>query len=168
MTDLTLSGPRPGRGGLRKIPREIIDHLGGEMAFGDAVVAYRQAKAEHANTEGVAAPVAHPLVEEVVNRYGAAFEIEEPPQPEPKGKPFLAEDQGLLARLDGDMQIVKERIEALAKQIFDLGDVLREKGIEIDAVKLAIDNTDKALRENLQTQVGRLSERVEALTPPRV
>ena len=164
-TELTLNGPR-NKGGPRIIPRAIVDHLGGEMAFSDAVVRYREAKAAHALTdnETIGAPIAHPLVEEVVNRYGAAFEIEEPPDPEPKGKPFLAEDQDRLIRLDGDSKIFADRLAELDKKIFQALEVSREIGRVIEALRDELANT----RANTQEQIRRLSEQLEAITPARV
>jgi len=119
---MMLTGGR--RSGPRQIPRATIDYLGGELAFSDAVAAFRQAKDAHSRTEGVAAPIAHPLVEEVVNRYGAEFEIVEPPPVKPAPPPVEQEMIDGYQRLVGDqataLRILTDLSALVAKQAGDI------------------------------------------------
>lgn len=62
------------------VDRAVADALGFDLAA--AVAEFAAARAAHAETEGEPAPVAHPLVERIVVT-GGAFEIVEPPEPEP-------------------------------------------------------------------------------------
>jgi hypothetical protein len=156
---LTLHGAK--QNGPRKIPRAIIEHLGGEMAFSDAVVQYREAREAHTKTVGVAAPIAHPLVEEVVNRYGAAFEVEEaPPPPDKNIRPFTNEDREKIGRLETDLKIVRDRLDAVEKALFEASEREREARVGLQA------QPDPAL-DAIRSTLVLIDKRLEAVEDAR-
>lgn len=68
------------------IAYENVAAFGGEEALAAAVADFQQALADHAASVGIPAPVAHPIVEEIVRLHGGEFEVLPPPvtgEPEP-------------------------------------------------------------------------------------
>ena len=66
---------------IYRISREELNTVGGEEALNKGIANYTAALADHAKTEGVPAPIAHPWVEAIVKRGGGVYEIIEPPAP---------------------------------------------------------------------------------------
>lgn len=56
-----------------RISSDELDALGFDLA--SAVGAYQTAREAHKLTEGVPAPTAHPVVEDIVRRHGGQFEV---------------------------------------------------------------------------------------------
>lgn len=69
------------------VPFALAAQFGGEAGLAGAVAAFEQALSEHALTVGVPAPVAHPLVEQIVRGHGGAFSVQPPPPDDEPGYP---------------------------------------------------------------------------------
>jgi hypothetical protein len=86
------------------VPKSIADHLGYDLA--EAVDSFKEAVAAHALTVNEPAPVAEPLVEEIVRGYGSFEIVDDTPIPTPAELRYQA-TQAVL-------RTAAERIAALA------------------------------------------------------
>ncbi len=71
------------------VPRAYLAEFGGEQGLADAVADFAAALEAHALTVDVPAPTAHPLVADLVRRFGGHYEIEPEPEAAPE-PPFTA------------------------------------------------------------------------------
>jgi hypothetical protein len=121
------------------IERAVIDkQFGSEDALRAAVIEYQAAREAHASSEGVPAPTAHPLVEEIVVFQGGEFEIVEPPPlPEPEEP----------ARRMVPKSLIIERLNAAgrlaaAKAVLDADLYTRERWYAPDRPALYFDDAE--------------------------
>lgn len=81
------------------------------------VAAFKKAIAEHAQTVGVPAPTAHPVVEAIVKKYAGVFEVEDDTKPPPETAPDAT---ARLATAEDRIATLEAAIEGLTKQPAEL------------------------------------------------
>jgi hypothetical protein len=98
-----------------QINHEIVTSIFSDTTTLDSLIAdYTQAVADHALTVDVPAPVAHPIVEQIVKNWNGQYSIVDVPEPEPEPEPEPPSKEAL---------IIAERDRRLALGFdFDFGD----------------------------------------------
>jgi hypothetical protein len=135
-----------------RIDRAVVDRqFGGADALTAAVAVYRQARQDHAATEGVPAPTAHPIVEDLVAFWGGEFDVVEP---EPEAAPAVP------ARRMVAKSLIVQRLHetgylAAAKLALDADLYARELWYAPDRPSLYFDDADAvALLEGIEADVA--------------
>lgn len=72
-----------------KIELAALEMFGGEQVLRDRIEAFITARRDHKFTENIPAPTEHPVIEEIVQRFGGHFEIADDPIPPPPPEPVI-------------------------------------------------------------------------------